>query len=36
MPNTYNTPDYVTYRKMKVYEATEALLEGGEFPSCPG
>jgi len=31
MPNTSNTPEYVTYRKMKVYEAAvaEAQLEGG-------
>jgi len=31
MPNTRNTPEYVTYRKMRVYEAAvaEAQLEGG-------
>jgi hypothetical protein len=31
MPNTNNTPEYVSYRKMKVYEAaiSEALQEGG-------
>jgi len=31
MPNTSNTPEYVTYRKMKVYEAAvaEAQQEGG-------
>jgi len=31
MPNTRNTPEYVTYRKMRVFEAalTEAMQEGG-------
>ena len=31
MPNTRDTPEYVSYRKMKVYEAAvaEALQEGG-------
>lgn len=31
MPNTQNTPEYVTFRKMQVYEAAvaEALAEGG-------
>ena len=31
MPNTNNTPEYISYRKMKVYEAalTEALQDDG-------
>jgi hypothetical protein len=31
MPNTKNTPEYVTFRKFQVYEAavSEALMEGG-------
>jgi len=31
MPNTQNTPEYVSYRKMQVYESavSEALQEGG-------
>lgn len=31
MPNTENTPEYVAFRKMQVYEAalTDAMLEGG-------
>jgi hypothetical protein len=31
MPNTQNTPEYASFRKMQVYEAAlaEALLEGG-------
>ena len=31
MPNTKNTPEYVSFRKMRVYEAavSEAQLEGG-------
>ena len=31
MPNTQNTPEYATYRKMQVYEAavSEAMQEGG-------
>jgi len=34
MPNTKDTPEYVSYRKMKVYEAAvaEALQEGGISP----
>jgi len=34
MPHTRNTPEYVAFRKMQVYESayTEALLDGGLSP----